>query len=226
MGVVWEGKHRGTGAGVAVKFMTAVGARRPRYVAAFRREVAAVAQLHHPDIIRVHDVGVAHGLPYMVMELAESALNPLVPPENWEALQSLLAHLLRALGHAHASHILHRDVKPENVVICGAVSPRPGPKLADFGISMEREDQGFTGCAGTPVFMAPECFDKRFLDIGPWTDLYGLGCTAWSLVTGLPPFPLTEIRALATAHKWQPPPPLSASIAVPAGLEDWLLRQV
>jgi serine/threonine protein kinase len=240
-GEVWEGIHRGQGVPVAVKVLGAHRAQDESAQEAFRAEVRAVAGMTHPGIIMLFDHGTvdtraaltSHGnliprSPYLVMELASGGALGEVEFRSWSQVRYVLFSLLDALGHAHARDVLHRDLKPGNVVICGEEDPRPGLKLTDFGIARafeSRDDEGeveVTG--GTPRYMAPEQFRGRFREAGPWTDLYALGCIAYQLVSGSPPFDGTSSPALAAAHMLTPPPALVPSFAVPEGVEAWIGR--
>lgn len=207
---------------VAVKVLTAELARRPARREAFRREVLAVARLDHPAIVAIYDVGETDdGAPWMAMELASDGTLAEHPPATWSELRSLLLVLLDALAHAHARDLVHRDLKPANVLACGPTDARPGWKLADFGISAVVGAPDALGGAGTPRYMAPEQFARSWRTLGPWTDLYALGCLAFALAHGAPPFRGTPPE-LAAAHASAPPPRLVPRLPVPDGFEAWL----
>jgi tetratricopeptide (TPR) repeat protein len=242
MGVVWRGEHRRQGVSVAVKAMTGQTTRDARYARAFRNEVRAVAGLDHPGIVQVYDFGaisdeadrLSHGrlksgFPYLVMELVEGgSLRGRDVALTWPVLRAVLLSLLDALGHAHAHGVIHRDLKPENVLWGG------GPwdvKLTDFGVAhaldMEEPDQRARpegSMMGTPSYMAPEQIEGRWRDHGPWTDLYAIGCVAWELTTGLPPYGRGPVRRILSAHLTLPPPLLAPRFPVPRDFEPWLRR--
>jgi len=242
MARVWRGVHRRSGLPVAVKVMTGEVARAPAYALAFRNEAEAVARLRHQAIVPVYDFGdvsvstarqsdgaVEAGVPYLVMELAaEGSLDRGHVPSHWQALKSLLLALLGGLGHAHARGVIHRDLKPGNVLVtrdgCGARRF----KLADFGLAHARRDDAVGvqhaswAASGTPSFMAPEQFKGEWRDQGPWTDLYALGCLAYALVTGRPPFQYDELQQLAHAHLREAPPRLQTDYEVAHGFEGWV----
>ncbi len=238
-GVVWRGEHQSEGLPVAAKVMTGARVRRARYAEAFRNEVRAAAGLEHPGIVAVYDYGevdaaaaaasgnaLAAGSPYLVMELAEhGSLADLPGPYPWPVAKGVLQSLLASLAYAHARGIVHRDLKPGNVLVSGPAH-RPLLKLADFGIAFPMHadvDDGETNAAiGTPRYMAPEQLRSAWRDFGPWTDLYALGCVAWQLLTGSPPFVRNGPMALMMAHLRDPVPPLPPTLGVPAGVEDWL----
>ncbi len=240
MGEVWSGIHHRLGTPVAVKFLTAEGLQQPGFLRAFRVEARAVAALDHPGIVRVHDSGEVHtattvasrgripeGTPWLAMERVDSGtLLPLVGRLRWPELHGVVLTLLDALAHAHARGVIHRDLKPGNVL----VTDQPDPdtlkvKLTDFGLAQAVDERGeldipFAG--GTPSYMAPEQFEGRWRDFGPWSDLYSLGTLVWALATGLPPFGPPDGTDKRRQHLRVPPPPLSATIPVPSRFETWL----
>lgn len=238
MGAVFRAVHRREGVEVAVKVVSSAYLREPRAIAAFRREVRAVAQLTHGNIVSVldHDVipadvissdpRVQAGSPYLVMELAEATLRERPPAPHWTAVRSVLLQLLDALAHAHAHGIVHRDLKPPNILWVRPVDSRaPRIKLSDFGLAHAlATDADYGRGAGTPAYMAPEQFRGAARDYGPWTDLYAVGCVAYWLVAGRRPFEERDEVTLAQRHMHDSPPPLVPRFAVPAGLERWILR--
>jgi serine/threonine protein kinase/tetratricopeptide (TPR) repeat protein len=238
MGVVWAGMHRVQQVPVAVKFLT-VG-KTASLRAAFRNEVRAVAGLDHPHIVMVYDFGevdeaverasegaFTKGTPYLAMELADrGSLNRVRGRMRWYQVREVLLSLLDGLAHAHARGVIHRDIKPGNVLIGEG---RAGVKLTDFGLAhaVEREieqrvNEDFR--AGTPAYMAPEQFHGSWRDYGPWTDLYALGCLTYSVVTGRPPFDSRDPHETMRLHLSGAVPPLRAPMAVADGFEEWLRR--
>ena len=243
MAEVWRGIHPEQQARVAVKVMTVAQARNRKYIEAFRNEVQAVAALYHPGIILVLDYGevppeaearsggrLVAGSPYLVMELAgrgsldrheDSTL-------DWSAVRTVVLALLDSLAHAHARGVVHRDIKPGNVLLCSSEDPRPGLKLTDFGIAHADERRGTSrlteGISGTPAYMAPEQIKSQVRDLGPWTDLYAVGCLAYELLTGKPPFHGKGLLQTAIAHLMEPPPPLRPRVPVPDGVVPWVMR--
>ena len=117
--------------------------------------------------------------------------------------------------------MIDRDLKPGNVLLGGL---RPGPRISDFGLAHAagREAHREGGGAGTPAYMAPEQFDASTREHGPWTDLYALGCLAWTLVTRAPPFGRLPVARMRTAHRSLPVPALEAPMTVADGFEDWV----
>lgn len=243
MGEVWRGVHRESGALIAVKVITAERALRPHYLAAFKNEVRATAGLDHPSIVRVLDYGqIDHstaaaaegqfvaGSPFLAMELLDGgSLRKLAGKIAWPELSAILLRLLDALAHAHARGMVHRDIKPPNVLFDRTGR---GVKITDFGLAHAVEDVSQDARAdrlklagvGTPGYMAPEQIQKRWRDYGPWTDLYAFGCLAYEMASGRPPFGKAAGSNTLRAHLTQKVPPLSARSAVPPGFEAWLLR--
>ena len=236
MGAVWAATHRLWGLGVAIKTLRAERAASAEWRADFAREARVVAQLDHDRIVRVLDVGmvdaaaaaasgnvVVAGTPYLVMERIEGTpLSAMRGRLDWPALRAVLTEILRALGHAHARGVLHRDVKPSNVLIGRAMHD---VKVTDFGIAHLEEAGGVGAQAGgTPAYMAPEQMLGQWREEGPWTDLYSLGCVAWDLATGAPPFGRGDVpfERLLAGHARSEPPAFLPTFAAPSGLEAWI----
>ncbi|MCB9794913.1 MAG: serine/threonine protein kinase [Alphaproteobacteria bacterium] len=233
MGEVWEAWHPASGARLAVKILRAEGPWAQAAQRAFAREVRAVARLDHPHIVRIHHHGLVdaaasqqtagrlrEGSPYLVMELAAAGtLAAWRARLAWPELREALSALLDALAHAHARGVLHLDLKPDNVLLV----PRAGRlaiKLADFGLARVMGETSELH-AGTPAYMAPEQLRRGRL--GPWTDLYALGCLAWALACGQPPFE-GKVEELVRQQLSMEPPPFHAAVPLPEGFEAWLRR--
>lgn len=250
MGEVWRGVHRKSGVAVAMKVLTRDGARKPLYVKSFHNEVAAICRLHHPGIVEVFDYGVisaaasissqgrlVEGSPYLIMELAEfGSLDHYKEQLRWPELKAILLSVLDALAHAHAQGLVHRDLKPQNILIgCGE---QRGVKLTDFGLAHAMtleyekpviqdagEETSLQGGWGTPAYMAPEQFRGSWRDYGPWTDLYALGCMTFELAMGAVPFLAEEHWEFGRLHMLEEVPRLlSPTFEVPDELEAWVLR--
>ena len=217
---------------VAIKVLTDHAARDPEYVQAFKREVELASRLDHPHILLVHDFGeipaeaeqrshgkLKAGSPWLAMELAEGGhVGERIGTYTWRELRWILQCVLDALAHAHARGVVHRDVKPENVLLAEG-----GVKVSDFGLAHAGGNIQHHH-AGTPHFMAPEQIEGRWRDWGPWTDLYAVGCLAWTLVCGKPPFHAAGLTGALDAHLGTPPPELVPLLPVPEGFEAWLLQ--
>lgn len=236
MAQVWLGRHAGTGTEVAIKVVGSEASRQHRWLARFRNEIRAVAGLSHPCIVHVDDFGeiskaaeqgsgglLRAGSPYLVMEYVPGgSLRERAGRMRWPVLRSVLLRLLDALAHAHAHGLIHRDITPGNVLGDGRII-----KLADFGLSHQVEgslhQKAELGVSGTPAFMAPEQWEGRWRDYGPWTDLYGVGCLAWTMAAGRPPFRAPgDLAALRDMHLWDDLPELNPHLTMPSDYEDWL----
>lgn len=250
MGTVFKGRHRRTGVSVALKVLRGELADNREYLDGFHREVRATARMVHPGIVDVYDHGVVSpqaadevseltvGAPWLAMEFAaDGSLEESVDSISWAKLRRLLFDILDALAHAHARGLVHRDLKPGNVLR----RPDPGADskgkpamrwmLTDFGIAhvrdpsvSERTADVQSVSAGTPVFMAPEQFEGQWRDYGPWTDLYALGCLAFLLATGRAPFEGDSVWAIAIKQMQEPVPPFEPLLAVPDEFEAWIRR--
>ena len=187
---------------------------RGRDAARFAQEIELVRRLDHPAIVRLLDAGVTpDGHPYMALELVDGeplsarlAQGPLPPP----LATRLAGELAAALAHAHERGVIHRDLKPGNVLIT-----RDGQlKLLDFGIGKrlsQLEQLTQTGeLLGTPAYMAPEQARSDKRAIGPATDVYAFGATLYAMLTGAPPFRARNTMALLHALLNLTPKPPSA----------------
>ena len=238
MGSVWEAEHA-SGERVAVKVLTASHAREPAFVASLRNEVRAGARLDHPHIVLLLDAGfvdaeaangsaLAEGSPWLAMELVRGGpLDPARFVGEWDEARTLLLQLLSALAHAHARGVTHRDLTPANVLLAPPDDERPGPRLMDFGLALDRRAEADAGTEfGSLHFMAPEQRREAVGEIGPWTDLYALGCIAWELITGRRPFGGDDVYSVTWAHLNDPLPPLRPRFPVPGFVEGWLRRML
>ncbi len=240
MGEVWRAVHRTQGVAGAVKFMTPKHARDPKFQASFREEVRAMARLAHPGIITIFDCGqvdkdlaeascgyVTAGSSYLAMELAHHTLLDLDKTHlNWTHTRNILLNILDALAHSHARSVIHRDLKPANVLL---VDSAEGTrlKLSDFGLahavdSLTRNELLDSRISGTPRFMAPEQIVGRFRDQGPWTDLYAVGCLAYWLTSGNPPFSEGDTTQILRGHLFNAVPALQPAFEVPDGFHTWI----
>jgi serine/threonine-protein kinase len=205
----------------------------PTIAARFRQEAQAMAQMSHPNVVVVHDFVAEAGRWVLVMELIEGGqtLASLlrregrVPPAR--ALR-IVAQVAGALGHAHRRGIVHRDVKPANVMLVQAGPGAGGEvaKLTDFGIARvlhgERRTQAQL-TLGTLWYLAPEQAQDSSVDAR--ADVYALGCTLYEALVGHVPFPYDNIARVLAAHVGEPPRSPSGLVAgVPPALEELLMR--
>ena len=238
MGEVWKGVHLREGVPVAVKLLLHAKGQNANATEAFEHEVRQVAMLDHPNVVLVLDYGqvsaeaaeqsdgrITEGSDYLVMEYASSgSLDAALQELSWKDVREILLSVLDALAYTHAHGVLHRDIKPGNVLVAGASDLRPGVKLADFGIAHAMaEGPQQKNRAGTPAYMAPEQIRGSWRDFGPWTDLYAVGCLAFRLITGAPPFQAPDAGRVMRAHLSSPVPALFPRMDVPEGIEGWIL---
>ncbi len=236
MGSVWHGRHP-EGVDVAVKVLRDRYASDEKLLRVFRFEVKSVASLDHPGIVRVYDFGVVPDAaaaasdgkltaasPWLAMEHASGGtLGDRPQVGSWPLLRDYLLQMLDGLAHSHAREIIHRDLKPRNVLL------REDGRLAltDFGIAhaVSRASPAHAS-AGTPGYMAPEQVRGEWRDMGPWTDLYSLGCLAWRLIMGKPPFTGHTRVAVLKRQLEDAIPRLAPPIELPRGFEPWVRRML
>jgi predicted Ser/Thr protein kinase len=180
----------------------------PDFLERFRREARAAAQLAHPNICRVYDVGQVGGVPFLTMDFVEGRpLSDLVAgPMAGPGAARLVRTLALALGAAHARGVIHRDLKPSNVMI----REDGTPILMDFGLARRDGDARLTasGAAlGTPAYMPPEQVRGDAHADGPRSDVYSLGVILYELLAGRRPFEGPPLSVLALVLTQDPPPP-------------------
>jgi tetratricopeptide (TPR) repeat protein len=226
---VWRARHA-SGEELALKVLTHEESGEPAVVQAFRSEVRAVARLDHPNVIRLYEHGTVGrkeaaetpfrpGAPWLAMELCEGGtLSKRRGRLNWALLRKVLLQLLDALGHAHARGMVHRDIKPGNLLVQGG-----DLVLTDFGLAQALLEPSSSkrASAGTPAYMAPEQLRGEWRKFGPQADLYAVGCVAWTLVAGKPPFG-TKMQYAVPGHIQSPVPPLPSEAPVPGDLQSWI----
>jgi WD40 repeat protein len=190
MGVVYRARDVKLNRLVALKMILAGGHAGEAELARFRREAEAVAQLQHPHIVQIHEIGEQDGLPYFALEfVAGGSLADRLdgtPLPQQQAAQ-LVGTLARAMHAAHERGIVHRDLKPANVLL----TAEGAPKVTDFGLAKRLDMEGQTqsgAVMGTPSYMAPEQAAGKSKEIGPAADVYALGAILYELLTGRPPF--------------------------------------
>jgi eukaryotic-like serine/threonine-protein kinase len=202
---VYRARHRELGREAAVKVLDPVVAHDPHAARRFSDEARRAAVLDHPGIVPVYDAGEDQGFAYLAMRLISGpTLSDEIERDGHLSPQRLLdvvTSLAAALDHAHDRGIVHRDVKPDNVLLeSGRVY------LADFGIAATVQSAGryTTGAIGTAQYMAPE--QARVGPIDGRADLYALGCVTYECFTGTPPYAGTDFAALLVAHAQDPAP--------------------
>jgi serine/threonine-protein kinase len=223
MGAVYEAVQVSLDRKVAIKVLSKQLADNPDFVARFHREAKLMAKIDHPNVLRCYACGEEKGVHYFAMEHVnggslEDWLKRLGKLDVGDALHVLIA-CADALRHAHELSLIHRDIKPDNVLLTlkGVV------KVADLGLAKAtNEDMGLTKTgtgAGTPIFMAPEqCRDAKNVDAR--ADIYSLGCMLYCFLTGRPPFlGETVVELFEAKEKGKFPPARKFNDAVPDRLD-------
>jgi eukaryotic-like serine/threonine-protein kinase len=214
---------------VAVKVLFPALATDAGFVERFRREAQAAANLQHPNIVSVFDWGEANGTYFIVMEYVEGhTLADTLRDEGRlhpDRAAEITADIAAALGFAHRNRVVHRDVKPGNVLI----TRDGGVKVADFGIARaisDSSDQNLTktgSVMGTATYFSPE--QARGAPVDPRSDLYSLGVVLYEMITGRPPFVGDSAVAIAYKHVQENPvPPRRIDPALPETLEAITLK--
>jgi len=253
MGIVYKARQVELRRTVALKMIRGETQARPQQLARFRSEAAAIAQLQHPSIVQIYEVGESEGRPYFSMEfveggsLAQRLAGEAMAPREAAALVATLAE---AIQFAHQRGVIHRDLKPGNVLLCGAASAGSGvripgsssvsglipvPKIADFGLAKQLNgESGNSGAngqtqsgaiLGTPSYMAPEQAAGKTREVGPAADIYALGAILYETLTGRPPFAGgTPLETLLLVVTTEPTPPSRERPAIPRELETICLK--
>lgn len=228
MAQVYLARDRSLDRPVAVKELVPEFAADPSFVERFRREAQSAAKLTHPNIVAVYDWGTQDGTYFIVMEYvdgpslsqvirADGALHPRRAAE-------IASEVAAALGFAHSQGVVHRDIKPGNVLLTATGQA----KVADFGIAraMSSADEELTqtgSVMGTATYFSPE--QAQGLAVDARADLYSLGVVLYEMVTGRPPFSGDSPLAIAYKHVQDPPPrPSTLAPDVPAGLEAIIMK--
>lgn len=225
MGAVYRAQDQRLGRDVAIKVLPPTVARDPEAVARFKREAKALARVSHPNIVQAFDADEDGGRQFLVMEYVQGRDLLHIVAERGQLDPARVADFgfqaALALDHAHRKGLIHRDVKPGNLLLTsdGRI------KLLDLGLARFVQDQVPAGNAtmagvgmGTPDYMAPEQFrDARSADVR--SDIYCLGCTLYHLLTGHVPFPTDSVSAKYEKHERENATPIEEKCPdVPAGL--------
>jgi tRNA A-37 threonylcarbamoyl transferase component Bud32 len=226
MARVYKGYQEHLDRTVAIKVLPSYYAADPNFVSRFKREAQAMARLSHPGIVTVHDAGEQDGRLYIVMAyMSGGTLKSRLdhPMELAEALP-IVRQIAEALQYAHERSIIHRDVKPVNVLLDG----EGRAVLSDFGIAkvMESAENHLTrpgAGVGTPEYMSPE--QCRGTGVDARSDIYALGVMIYEMLTGRTPFQADNYTALAHAHIYEPvPPPTLFNPRIPLSVQAVILR--
>ena len=228
MGWVYQAAHTETGRIVALKVLLEQFKHDRGMLARFQQEARTTLRLNHPNIVRTHKLGSAGGSHYMIMDLIEgpSLLEVLLRKKRlpWGQACDFARQAALGLDHAHQAGLVHRDVKPQNLLIesTGRV------KLLDFGLAMIVDGEGGDEfsmamifgheCVGTAAFMAPEQAEDS-LSVDARSDVYGLGCTLFAALTGDTPFPERSVTDVQKSHRMKTPRDVrSLAPSVPDGV--------
>jgi serine/threonine-protein kinase len=225
MAVVYKARQLSLNRIVAIKVLPKRFTENPEYVERFYKEGQAAGKLNHPNIVQAIDVGESGGYHYFIMEYVEGKtiaddLSAGKVFDEHEALE-IIIQVAHALAHAHARGLIHRDVKPKNIMIGkdGSV------KLADMGLARETADieaaQTEAGKAyGTPYYISPEQIRGK-VDIDGRADIYGLGATFYHMVTGRVPFMAEDSAEVMRKHLKEPlVPPDHINTTLSAGVSE------
>ncbi|HEY0986389.1 MAG TPA: serine/threonine-protein kinase, partial [Kofleriaceae bacterium] len=231
MGVVYKAERVPVGKLVAIKFLHAPFANDSEFLGRFERETRVMSKLNHPNCVSVVDFGVWEGAPYLVMEyVSGTTLRALIDngPLPARRALALVRQIAAALAHAHAQGVVHRDVKPANIMISEEIGTGDHVRILDFGLARLRGAVGRDATqsnivVGTPNYMAPEQTVGGGL-IDARTDIYAVGVVLFEMVCGDRPFQAEDTLALLGMHRAAPIPRLAdrmpADVALPRGLQE------
>ncbi|MBS0656959.1 MAG: protein kinase [Verrucomicrobia bacterium] len=225
MGVVYRARQQGTQRVVALKTISPALLAVPGARERFQRESEAAAALDHPHILPIHHVGVAEGVPFFSMKLAEGGSLATAPRRPPREVAALLAKVARAVQHAHERGVLHRDLKPANILLDATGEPF----VADFGLArfyQRTDDPTLTQTGvGTPHFVSPEQARGETRTLTVASDVYALGAILYAQLAGRPPFAgETALETLRLVIETSPPPLRARDPGIPRDLEIICLK--
>jgi len=228
MGIVFQARQVSLNRIIALKMLPDGWLASPDQLERFRIEALAAAGLSHPNIVGVHHAGDHAGQPYLVMEYVEGkSLAALTREHRLPPVRAagILVKVAEAVHYAHEHGTLHRDLKPSNIII----DHRGEPRITDFSLARMLGGENhptITGqVLGTPSYMPPEQADVKRREIGPASDVYGLGATLYDLLTGRPPFQAeTPLETLKLVIEAEPASPRLLTPEVPRDLETICLK--
>jgi serine/threonine kinase PknH len=226
MGEVYEAEHTGKGWTVALKLMSEAVSSDPVFRERMKREARITGRLQEPHVVPIHDYGEVDGQLFLEMRLIDGTdldtllkrSGPLTPPRA----VAIITQVAAALDAAHAAGVMHRDIKPQNVL----VTRDDFAYLVDFGIASATTDEKLTQlgfAVGTWKYMAPERFSNKEIDHR--ADVYALGCVLYECLTGSPPYASDSAGVLISAHLMDPiPQPSTKRSGIPRALDTVITR--
>jgi serine/threonine protein kinase len=250
MGTVYKARQQRLKRLTAVKVLHSALEADPKRRARFRTEAEATARLQHPNIAQLHEIGEQDGIPYLVMEYVEGgSLGDCLrgKPQSPRQAAELTVALARAMHYAHQQGVVHRDLKPDNILLQLADSEREREtwpengagsiptvgtytaKITDFGLAKLLENDSRLSLSGavvgTPSYMAPEQAEGKSRKVGPAVDIYALGAILYEMLTGRPPFLGDSILdILEQVRRGEPMPPSQLRPKLPRDLETICLK--
>ncbi len=236
-GVLFKGNHKQLDRTVAVKMQMAISCEDESTFLRFQREARSAARLNHPNIITVYDFGLTPSrFPYLVMDFIEGKdLHSILEREGRMTLPRsirICGQICSALHHAHRRFVVHRDLKPRNVMLMDVEDLVEFVKVVDFGIAKRVDRQEITEnltvegyVLGTPAYMSPEQWTGKAVDAR--ADIYSLACLLFKMLTGLTPIPGTDMVELMQGHVSGEPMTFEAAcpaVQVPQAVQDVVYR--
>jgi formylglycine-generating enzyme required for sulfatase activity len=231
MGIVFQGRHIFLKTTFAIKvILPDLVGNDPMLVTRFRQEAMVAARMRHQNLVNVTDFGVVHGMPYLVMEMVvgRSLHEVLAKEGRMPPLQALevMAAVCAGVGAAHKQGVVHRDLKPLNIMLMTGVPISQGVKILDFGLAKIKSGELLgsfvaaqtTGLMGSPSYMAPELWSDDEPDLR--ADVYSLGIILFQMLSGEVPFRGSTIPSIMKKHLTQPPPSFAEQgVIVPKEIE-------
>ena len=242
MGIIYSGEHVHTGQKLAIKLLHPTFARQATAVERFKQEAKAVGSLMHPNLVSITDFGITERrrIPYLIMELIPGInLEQLLKSEHGMPPQrffSVFDQVLDALSHAHKRMVIHRDMKPSNILLTQTDDGRDFVKIVDFGIAKMMSGEGEEGgntqeltrtgdLIGSPLYMSPEQGLGTKLDAR--SDIYSVGCVMYECIIGKPPLMGATAVQTIMMHVNESPQSLRAArpeLNIPAGIDNFVMK--